>query len=485
MKIKDIARDFSVFVFSQDIDLGVDLKLNLKNHNYQVDLFSDHDELFSQFKESPSHIVVLDVATLIIPIAQFFETLLQISNEVKIIIISPPEHMNSFNQYVDYNLQSVYCRTDQFKVRYVCSACDLTIESLYRVYQNEHVLELFEQEKKQHDRVESVLQNERSSPQVRPYQIRIAQYKSCQSKEELLDIFYQQASLQSWVYLKYIPTIETFISVSNHQVPENWVEGLSYKVPALEKDFHEQIFQGNFPESFKRYLLAKFEVKQIKFIPLIVKDHIEGLMISTQDISADSAEDFSLMSLVYTNLMYESQPKYMDVEDPLTGFYNQLFYKRVLDKEIDRAKRTMSPLSVVKVSIDKFLEIESTLGKNVVDEIIKKIADLIKSTSRLPDYICRTSDNEFSLLLVNCHRKGAVIRAERLRESLNADNYAQAGIRISISQGISEYPTLTPTAHQLDESATKAMKFIADKGGDKICLSKPALNYSPDFLVNE
>lgn len=44
------------------------------------------------------------------------------------------------------------------------------------------------------------------------------------------------------------------------------------------------------------------------------------------------------MSLVYSNLVYELQPKFLDVEDSLTGFYNELFYKRILDKEIDGKK---------------------------------------------------------------------------------------------------------------------------------------------------
>ena len=485
MNIKDIAQDFNIFIFSQDVDLGVDVKIQLKNKEYQVDLFSNHDDLLTQFALAPSHIVILEIATLIIPVHEMFERLLKISNEVRILVIAPPANLTDLKSYADYNMYGVFSKGDEQVARYVVNACDLIIESLYRLYQNEHILNLFEEKNTEYKNISSVLEKERSSASVRPYQIRIAEYKSCQSKEELLDVFYNQALDQSWVYLKFIPSIETLISVSNHQVPENWVEGLSFKVPASDKDFLDQIFQGLLPQTLEKYLLSKFNVNQIKFIPLIIKNQIEGLMISTQDISAASAEDFSLMSLVYTNLVYESQPKQMDVEDQLTGFYNQLFYKRVLEKEIDRSKRTASPLSVVKISIDKFIEMETALGKSVVDDVIKKVAQLIKQTSRLPDYICRTADNEFSLLLVNCGRKGAVIRAERLRETLNKENYILAGIRVSLSQGISEYPTLAHDDSALDISAEKALKFISGKGGDKICLSKAQSEHQPDFTVDE
>lgn len=485
MNIKDIAQDFSIYIFSQDVNLGVDIKLDLKNRNYQVDLFSNHDDLLNQFSHQPSHIVILEIATLIIPVHEMFERLLKISNEVRILVLSPEPNISDLDNYTAYNMYGVFSKSDRQVTRYVGHTCDLLIESLYRLYQNEHLLDLYQQEQKEHESTRSTLNNERSSTAVRPYQIRIAEYKSCRSKEELLDVFYRQAESQSWIYLKYIPTIETFISVSNHQVPEKWVEGLSYKVPSTLKNFHEQIFQGYLPESLEKYLVNKFNVKQIKFIPLIIKDQVEGLMISTQDISAESAEDFSLMSLVYTQLVYESQPKYMDVEDQLTGFYNQLFYKRILEKEIDRAHRTQLPLSIVKISLDKFIEMEASMGKPVVDDIIKKVSDLIKQTSRLPDYLCRTSDNEFSLILVNCGRKGAVIRSERLRETLQKENYIMAGLRVSISQGISEFPTLAGDGRTLDESAEKALKFIMSKGGDKICLSKAQADYHPEFTVNE
>ena len=190
------------------------------------------------------------------------------------------------------------------------------------------------------------------------------------------------------------------------------------------------------------------------------------------------------MSLVYANLVHESLPKFLDVEDSLTGFYNDLFYKRILDKEIDRSKRTFSPLSVIKIKIDKFLEIETSYGRSVADEIIKKVANQIRATSRLPDYICRTAENEFSLVLINCHRKGAALRAERLRQSLELEKFSKSGLQITVSQGISEYPTLTNTIQELNQSAFDAMKFISEKGGNKICIYKAQSDHRPDFSVN-
>ena len=55
---------------------------------------------------------------------------------------------------------------------------------------------------------------------------------------------------------------------------------------------------------------------------------------------------------------------------------------------------------------------------------------------------------------------------------------------ITVSQGISEYPSLTKSAETLDESARKTLEFIITKGGDKICIYKAPSDHKPDFQVN-
>ncbi len=483
MNIRDFSKEFLVSIFSQDADLGAEVKLCLTEARYEAFYFADHADFSLRMQSRPSHIVIIDVETLIIATHELIENILKISPEVQIILLTPEDKLLSFKQYRKFNVAFVAYRKMQGLADALLMVTDLICEKLYRTYQNEQIFEAYQTEKDNHQILQEQQIQQINSPVVRPYQSRISIYKLAESKEQLLDQFYQATPTQSWMYLKLVPTIQTLICVSSANVPENWSEGLSYKIPQKDKKFIEQILLGELPESLHSYLKNKFSVEHIKFLPLIVKKTVEGILVSTQDIDAAVAEDFSLMSLVYENLVHESQPKFLDVEDNLTGFYNELFYKRILDKEIDRSKRTFSPLSVVKIKIDKFLEIETSHGRLVADEIIKKVADQIKATSRLPDYICRTAENEFSLVLTNCHRKGAALRAERLRQALEVEKFSKSGLQITVSQGISEYPTLTGSIEELNESATSALKFISEKGGNKICIYKAPATHKPDFTV--
>ena len=483
MNIRDFADQFTIYLFSQDANLAALIKSELVQAKYDCHFFADHSELLAQIQKNPCHILIIDIQSLILPVHELLQNVLQISSEIELLVISPADVSSRLKSYSSLNVNQVLDRASEMLPMSINQSCDLIAEKIYRIYQNQQVYEQYEEVQKNLTDLQRTLSSERSGPRIRPFQSRIAQYRSAQSKEELLDIFYQLTQPQSWIFLKYVPTIQTFICVSYSNIPDHWGEGLSYKVPQKDKNFMSLLFSGELPESLNKYLTDKFEVQIIKSIPLIIKDQVEGLLISTQDISAEVAEDFSLMTLVYANLLYESQPKYLDVEDNLTGFYNELFFKRILEKEIDRSKRTMSPLSVVKIKIDKFIEMEANYGQAFMDEVIKKVADQIKKTSRLPDYLCRTDENEFSLVLTNCHRKGAAIRAERLRQSLEMESYTKAGLKITVSQGISEYPSLTSSKDELERSARDAMEFISSKGGDKICIYRAQKEHRPDFTV--
>lgn len=59
-----------------------------------------------------------------------------------------------------------------------------------------------------------------------------------------------------------------------------------------EKNFSTQLLSGSMPEGLLSYLKVKLAVDKIKFLPLIIKQAVEGVLVSPQDISAEVAEDF-------------------------------------------------------------------------------------------------------------------------------------------------------------------------------------------------
>jgi diguanylate cyclase (GGDEF)-like protein len=173
----------------------------------------------------------------------------------------------------------------------------------------------------------------------------------------------------------------------------------------------------------------------------------------------------------------------LEVQDAATELFNRNYYQKVLDDEASRARRLKQPLSVVKVALDNFYEIDSSLGEAARDELLKSVGAVIAKTSRTNDITARTGLNEIAMLLPHCSKKGAALRAERLRRIIEGTTFIEKGIKVTVSLGVSEYPSLCDSAKTLDESATKALLHIIDKGGNKICLFKAAQSHRPEFEV--
>lgn len=485
MNIESIASQFEVFIASQDPDLAARTKVSLSRIGFRASHFSDFESYLESLQRTPPHIVVFDSLSMLASFSDALEKSLQVSQEIYFIPIVSSDRVVPLQKYRQFNVISVLDRKLEFLETHVAMAVMNAAELMVRTFQNEQLLNSLQSEKAKSLTIIRERENELASVRPKPYQSRITDYKLAESKEELLNIFYRHTPDQTWIYLKFIDSIQTFMGISSHLAPESWVEGLSFKVPRGQNEFLKTITRGELPQPFFNYLTEKFDTARIKVLPILLREKIDGLLVTTQEIPIEVAEDFSLFSVVYALIHFESMPKYLDVEDKLTGLYNDLFYRRLLEKEVDRSKRTFAPVSVIRVGIDRFKEIEVSLGKSSCDELLQKLAQLLQKTSRLPDFICRIGESEFAIILTNCNRKGAAVRAERLRLAINKESFVHSGIRVTVSQGISEYPSLTNSADELDDTAAKSLEFIATKGGDKLCIYKAPDDHQPDFSVND
>ena len=75
--------------------------------------------------------------------------------------------------------------------------------------------------------------------------------------------------------------------------------------------------------------------------------------------------------------------------DALTGLYNSHHFKKVLQAEMDRSKRSGIPTTLVMVDLDHFKNINDTHGHEVGNLALKHVAEIIKNEVRTTDCVCR------------------------------------------------------------------------------------------------
>jgi diguanylate cyclase (GGDEF)-like protein len=125
------------------------------------------------------------------------------------------------------------------------------------------------------------------------------------------------------------------------------------------------------------------------------------------------------------------------VTDPLTGAFTRGHLEACLGAAVERRIRFGEPACLVKFDVDRFRDINDTMGRPVGDAALKALVALVGRRARKLDVLCRVGGEEFALLLSGARITAAVVIAEELR-LLVADAGLIDGHPMSISVGVSE-----------------------------------------------
>ena len=140
----------------------------------------------------------------------------------------------------------------------------------------------------------------------------------------------------------------------------------------------------------------------------------------------------------------------MALKDDLTGLYNRRFFDFLLDKYKDADME----IGVVFIDLDKFKKLNDTYGHAFGDEILKKVASIIRASIRDIDYAFRLGGDEFVILVFSSSQILSKI-AERIKEKIKSTKID--GINISCSIGFAHYPTESKELHEAVNLADERM----------------------------
>ncbi|MED4783322.1 sensor domain-containing diguanylate cyclase [Brevibacillus choshinensis] len=153
--------------------------------------------------------------------------------------------------------------------------------------------------------------------------------------------------------------------------------------------------------------------------------------------------------------------------DPLTGLTN----RRTLEAIIHRWLKEKTPFSIVIMDIDKFKTINDTYGHQAGDEVLKHFAKIIVSSTRPDDVCCRFGGEEFIALLPHANSAVAYHVAERIRSTLEK-SATPVGETITVSQGISHYPSHSNSAEELIHLADQALYKAKESGRNRTMITE-------------
>ena len=147
-------------------------------------------------------------------------------------------------------------------------------------------------------------------------------------------------------------------------------------------------------------------------------------------------------AVIHNAVVFE-QTQEASLTDPLTGLPNTRFMVMHLTRELARARRLASEVSVIVMDLNDFKEINDTYGHHIGDRALREVSKVLRTVIRPYDVCVRYAGDEFIVVLAGCGRDEAELKRAELQHSVDAIVFAPAPdklVPLSLSAGASVFP---------------------------------------------
>jgi diguanylate cyclase (GGDEF)-like protein/PAS domain S-box-containing protein len=150
------------------------------------------------------------------------------------------------------------------------------------------------------------------------------------------------------------------------------------------------------------------------------EESLERVLVSITDITARKKAERYLT--------------YLGTHDVLTGLYNRAFFEEERER-LENGRRF--PVSILICDLDGLKVVNDTYGHAAGDELLRRAAEVIKTSFRTEDVVARLGGDEFGIILAETNESTALSSIERIHQLIEMNNNFYQGPRLAISIGSS------------------------------------------------
>lgn len=148
----------------------------------------------------------------------------------------------------------------------------------------------------------------------------------------------------------------------------------------------------------------------------------QALEAGATDYISKPAEKIELLARIFSALRIKSlQDKLREtsIRDAMTGLYNRRYMEERMEQEFQRCKRHKNLMTIAMIDLDFFKKVNDSYGHEVGDQVLKILADVLKSQLRKSDILSRFGGEEFVIVLPETPVEGAKMVLNKVREYLS------------------------------------------------------------------
>lgn len=194
------------------------------------------------------------------------------------------------------------------------------------------------------------------------------------------------------------------------------------------------------------------------------------ISVNAMDLD-DTRSYIAILRDITKRQAYQAQLEYQAMHDDLTSLPNRAMLAKELEVSLEKAKANTEPMALLLLDLDRFKEVNDTLGHHVGDALLRNAAQRLTKLVEGPCTFARLGGDEFAILLPTpCDIEKARGVAETLSEALEHPfEFAGLSLEIGGSIGIALYPYHANDETRLLQCADVAM-YMAKKAQTRIAV---------------
>jgi two-component system cell cycle response regulator len=216
------------------------------------------------------------------------------------------------------------------------------------------------------------------------------------------------------------------------------------------------------------------DCESLLVLPLLVKDEVIGTFtVAAKRAGAFPSDRREMLGVIANQVAISMQNArmYEVVEeqattDGLTGLVNHRTFQERFAAMLGRADRRTFAVSLLLTDIDHFKKVNDTYGHPTGDEVLRRVAVILKASARKIDIVARYGGEEFAIVLEGTDRAGALQLAERIRQEVAQQSFSspQGAFQVTLSIGVACYPDDARDKAEIIARADQSL-YAAKHGG--------------------
>lgn len=488
MNIQSYRPSFTVSILDSNLTRAKSVSDILENSGYSVLHYVNEKSFDMDWRHNPPHILIVhidDAESLNKKnVGDWLNQVLGKIPEVHIIVLAPRSHLNKGAELYESGVYDVV----EFPLqnsRQLLRAVDRAAEGDYYRYLNEQLKE----------KVSAQAQVEGESNFSL---FAIWAHELFRKNDAYGGLGHLMKELSRYlagaevIFFKYVQSRGTLIADQTVGLEMRLLQNVGIELRTTEKDFNDShLLKPQNLKGLNELIRIGFKKKDHSAFPIISGKDVKGvLVIIPKDNQTNVANDPYIRLCLEAHHQLErlislkSKMQRTTLLDEQTEVFNRDFITKKVKEEISRARRIMKPVSVLLLSLDRFQEFQLAQPPTEIDKLLKSFASLFVRNSRLNDLVGRFDTDQFILILPHTDKKGAAIKAERLRRMIETADFSKILNKprpFTVSIGVSEYPTICHDADGMLQTAEEALYQVKKTGDNRVCLSSAVANFVPDF----